>query len=178
MALSAASMDVGLTKDIYCPEPWWSRNPASNMITINSPAELLHALQSAGNRLIVIDFYAKWCRSCRALYPKLNQICRDNPDMLVLKVDWDDNPELCQVMGVKALPFFHFYQNPFGCVDSFTISVSRIRKLKDTIAVYNIPLERHASQLAGIDAPRFELETEMNTVAAQLQKLGQIFAMT
>lgn len=44
MALRAASMDVGLTKDIYCPEPWWSRNPASNMIAINSPAELLHAL--------------------------------------------------------------------------------------------------------------------------------------
>lgn len=43
-ALNAASMEVSLAKDIYCAEPWWSRNPTPNMITIASPAELLNAL--------------------------------------------------------------------------------------------------------------------------------------
>ena len=49
--LKAAAMDLGLAKDILCAEPWWSRNPAPNMITVHSPEQMLDALVASASLL-------------------------------------------------------------------------------------------------------------------------------
>eukprot|EP00210_Caulerpa_lentillifera_P005725 g5473.t1 len=177
-ALAASMTGVGLAKDIYSSRPWWSRNLTENMFHINSPEQMLHALSTSGNRLVVVAFYAKWCRSCRVLHPKLSQICAENPNMVLLMVDWDENMDICKTMGVKVLPFFHFYRRPFGRQTSFSISVSKIAKLKDAIKLYGVPLEEDRNypgvdELHSID---LYLDEGLKTVAGQLKKLKAVFS--
>jgi len=37
------------------------------------------AQAQAGDRLVIVDFYAKWCNACRALFPKVRRAPRAVP---------------------------------------------------------------------------------------------------
>lgn len=54
---------------------WWEKNGGPNMIDIHSTEEFLDALNQAGDRLVVVEFYGTWCGSCRALFPKVMVTC-------------------------------------------------------------------------------------------------------
>lgn len=56
----------------------------------------------ARDRLVVLDFYANWCGACKALYPKLCKLSDENPEMVLLKVNFDQNKQLCKALGVKV----------------------------------------------------------------------------
>lgn len=36
--------------------------------------EFVDALSDAGDKLIIVDFYAQWCNACRGVFPKVRQI--------------------------------------------------------------------------------------------------------
>ena len=99
-------------------DTWWLKSTSSNdnMIDVNGTEEFLQALKEAGDRLVIVDFYARWCGACRGLFPKLCKIAsqEENKDILFVKVEFDDNKEMCRSMGVKILPFFHFYKGKEG----------------------------------------------------------------
>lgn len=88
---------------------------------------VLNLQADSGDNLVIADFYAKWCHACRSLFPKVGayasterrrickielltscarvqlcQICRDNPDIKVLKIDWDENKDIAKTLGVKV----------------------------------------------------------------------------
>jgi thioredoxin-like negative regulator of GroEL len=95
--------------------------------------QFLRELQSAGESLVVVDFYARWCGACRALYPKLCKLAVLNPEVVFLKVEFDDNKDLCRSMGVKVLPFFHMYKGKAGKVAGFSASVTKVNRLRDAL---------------------------------------------
>lgn len=61
----------------------------------------------ARDRLVVLDFYANWCGACKALYPKLCKLSDENPEMVLLKVNFDQNKQLCKALGVKVRALGH-----------------------------------------------------------------------
>ncbi|XP_016469994.2 thioredoxin-like 2-1, chloroplastic isoform X1 [Nicotiana tabacum] len=128
---------------------WWEKN-ASNMVDIHSTQEFLDALSQAGDRLVIVDFYGTWCASCRALFPKVCMIAEKHPEILFLKVNFDENKSLCKSLNVKVLPYFHFYRGVDGLLDSFSCSLAKLQKLKDAIANYN-PAHAKESSLKGTD---------------------------
>ena len=99
-------------------DTWWLKSTSSNdnMIDVNGTEEFLQALKEAGDRLVIVDFYARWCGACRGLFPKLCKIAsqEENKDILFVKVEFDDNKEMCRSMGVKILPFFPLLQGQRG----------------------------------------------------------------
>lgn len=115
---------------------WWDKS-VPNMIDIHSAEEFLDSLSKAGDRLVIVDFYGTWCASCRALFPKLCMIAEEHPDILFLKVNFDENKSLCKSLNVKVLPFFQFYRGANGLIDSFSCSLAKLQKLKDAIAIHN-----------------------------------------
>jgi len=120
-------------------DTWWLNNTAPNMHEINGTAEFLAALAGAGDKLVIVDFYAKWCGSCRALYPKLCKIMGDeaNANVVFLKLDFDENKPIAKTLGVKMLPYFLMYRGTAGKVAEFSCSLTKISKLRDAIAVHN-----------------------------------------
>ncbi|CAN1185589.1 Thioredoxin-like 2, chloroplastic [Linum perenne] len=116
---------------------WWERNSGPNMIDIHSTQEFLSALSEAGDRLVIVEFYGTWCASCRALFPKLCRIAQEHPEIVFLKVNFDENKPMCKSLNVKVLPFFHFYRGSEGQLESFSCSLAKFQKIKDAIATHN-----------------------------------------
>ena len=44
----------------------------------------------------------QWCASCKALYPKLSKLCAANPQIVVVKVNFEEHKELAKKLGVKV----------------------------------------------------------------------------
>ncbi len=53
---------------------------------------------------VLVDFHADWCPPCRILSPMIEELARQMPDVLVVKVDVDQNPNLAQRFQVDAIP--------------------------------------------------------------------------
>ncbi|CAK9212100.1 unnamed protein product [Sphagnum jensenii] len=116
---------------------WWERDGGAYFTDIHSTREFVDALANASDKLVVVDFYATWCGSCRALYPKLCKLAAEHEDVAFLKVNINENKSMCKSLNIKVLPFFHFYRGAEGCIDSFSCSLSKLQKLKDAIAQHN-----------------------------------------
>jgi len=76
-------------------------------------------VQAAGDKLIIVDFYATWCGPCKIIAPKLEELANSYGDkVLVLKVDVDECEELAVDYDVSSMPTFIFIQNGKK-IDSF-----------------------------------------------------------
>ena len=57
-----------------------------------------------GDQVVLIDFYADWCGPCRMVAPVVEEIAKENANVVVGKINVDDNPELAQAYGVMSIP--------------------------------------------------------------------------
>ncbi|KAL6585129.1 hypothetical protein OROMI_004418 [Orobanche minor] len=116
---------------------WWEKNVGPNIIDVHSTQEFLDALSQSGDRLVIVEFFGSWCASCRALFPKICRIAEQHPEIVFLKVNFDENKSMCKSLNIKVLPYFHFYRGAYGLLDSFSCSLAKLSKLKDAIAIHN-----------------------------------------
>jgi thioredoxin 1 len=52
----------------------------------------------------LLDFYADWCGPCRMVLPLVEQIGEEREDLLVAKINVDENPDLAKEFGVFSIP--------------------------------------------------------------------------
>ncbi|MEM9931214.1 MAG: thioredoxin family protein [Bacteroidota bacterium] len=65
-----------------------------------------------GETPVLIDFFATWCGPCHAYSPILQQLKTDEGDDLrLVKIDVDRNQEICQKLGVTAMPTTMIFQH-------------------------------------------------------------------
>ena len=116
-------------------DQWWQKHNASNMVEVHSMDEFLGELKRCGeDKLVIVDFYARWCAACRALHPKLCKIAEANSaDVVIIKIEFDDNKDLCRGMGVKVLPYFQLYKGSLGKVAGFSASISKVGRIREAI---------------------------------------------
>ena len=53
---------------------------------------------------VLLDFFASWCGPCRMVSPLLDEIAKERPDIKVVKVDIDQNPDLAMQYRVMTVP--------------------------------------------------------------------------
>lgn len=116
---------------------WWEKDGGPNFHDVHSTQEFVEALSNAGDKLVVVEFYASWCGSCRALYPKLCKLAAEHLDVEFMKVNFEDNKPMCKSLNIKVLPYFHFYRGAEGRLEDFSCSLSKLQKLRDAIALHN-----------------------------------------
>ncbi|NPA68180.1 MAG: thioredoxin [Chlorobi bacterium] len=58
-----------------------------------------------GNKPVIIDFYADWCRPCKMIAPHLKAIQAEYGNKLqVYKINTDKNPQLANLFGIRSIP--------------------------------------------------------------------------
>jgi len=65
----------------------------------NFEAEVLNS-----GKTCLIDFFAVWCGPCKIMSPIVDEIAAEMPDVVVGKVDVDENDELAEKYQVMSLP--------------------------------------------------------------------------
>lgn len=59
------------------------------MIHIDDDGQFSEALNNAGSRLVVCDFFAHWCRPCQFIEPRIESLSTKYSEAIFLKVDVD-----------------------------------------------------------------------------------------
>ncbi len=53
---------------------------------------------------VLLDFYATWCGPCQLLAPTVNEIAEEHDNIIVGKVDIDQQQRLCEQFSVTSVP--------------------------------------------------------------------------
>ncbi|MDL2282692.1 thioredoxin [Parabacteroides sp. OttesenSCG-928-G06] len=62
-----------------------------------------------GDKPCIIDFYADWCAPCKKIAPILSELAKEyKDDIIIYKINTDNEKELASVFGIQALPSLLF----------------------------------------------------------------------
>ena len=86
----------------------WSQTPESRLEHVTTATFEERVLKC--DKLVLVDFYAEWCGPCKKLGPILDDFAQDNAGIRVVKVNVDENSELVNRYGVKAMPTLLVFQ--------------------------------------------------------------------
>lgn len=81
-----------------------------SVIEVSSDAVFAEKMSSAGNKLVVIDFFATWCGPCNMIAPFFKQLPTKYPNAVFLKVDVDKCPGTAAANNVSAMPTFALFK--------------------------------------------------------------------
>jgi thioredoxin 1 len=86
-------------------------NKVMSVKQVHTEAELEAEFKTDGAKLVIVDFFAEWCRPCREVAPYITNLSREMQAVAVfLKVDVDTCNDLSLKYGVKAMPTFILFR--------------------------------------------------------------------
>ena len=74
--------------------------------------EIIHGNEKSFEKLIekgnvLVDFHAEWCGPCKMLSVELEDMKKE---VQIVKINTDDNIELCQRFGVMSVPTMIYFK--------------------------------------------------------------------
>lgn len=77
---------------------------------IGNQTELSDELNKAGDKLVVLDFFATWCGPCKRMGPIMETVSQQFKNVVFLKVDVDENIETSMKYEITSMPTFLFFK--------------------------------------------------------------------
>ncbi len=79
---------------------------SAKVIDKNNFSEVLES-----EKKVLLDFFASWCGPCRMLSPVIDKIADEHPEILVGKINVDEEEELAMKFGVSSIPALFVVEN-------------------------------------------------------------------
>lgn len=93
---------------------------AGEIVELETKEDFDNFLKEAGEKLVVVDFFATWCGPCKKMSPTIKKLAEEYADKVFFaKVDVDENSDTAEEQGISAMPTFLLYKNRVK-VDSLT----------------------------------------------------------
>ncbi|XP_021017031.1 thioredoxin domain-containing protein 8 isoform X2 [Mus caroli] len=77
---------------------------------IKNVSELKELFSNAGNKLVVVEFSAKWCGPCKTIAPVFQAMSLKYQNVTFAQVDVDSSKELAEHCDIKMLPTFQMFK--------------------------------------------------------------------
>lgn len=87
---------------------------------------------TGADRPLLIDFWATWCGPCQMMSPILEDYAAAHPEVLVAKVNVDEESDLAAAFGIQSIPTLIVIKE--GKATAMAVGVQTAEQLDDLLA--------------------------------------------
>ena len=81
------------------------------MSVLNITLENFEQEVMKSDKPVLLDFWATWCGPCRMIAPILEEIAEEREDIIVGKINVDEERELSREFGIMSIPTLIVFKN-------------------------------------------------------------------
>ena len=123
--------------------------------TVDNIQDYKHVVADEEEQIVVVRFFASWCRSCKATKPHFNKLVRQFSKESVKFVQvplTKDTAYLQQGLDVPSVPFAHIYHPEAGLVEEMKVSKPHFSKFAKKLNEYVVGSCDVPEEEADVDA--------------------------
>lgn len=106
----------------------------SNLQVVHNLSEFKDAVVQERKKVVVVRFYATWCKACKASRPSFYRLANNNPKIKFIEVPvTEKNVDLHQGLAVPSLPYGHVYLPGGQLVEEMKISKKHFTKFEKVV---------------------------------------------
>lgn len=107
---NVAELEGGFAKWTSSSKPYVSSHKTTEPIAAMPMDGFDRVLRD--NAVVLIDFYADWCKPCKKMDPIVNKIANEkSKTMKLLKVDTDKNDAMTNIFKIESIPTYILFKN-------------------------------------------------------------------
>ena len=112
-----------------------SKPTTGSIVTANQ--DNFRTVVIASKQPVLVEFWSLSCEPCKQLEPHLEALARNHHELLVVKVNAEQNQLLAEDLGVQLLPTMFVYQD--GEIKRRKIGFDKPEELPELISAYVTP---------------------------------------